>query len=151
MNLYDLMRCRLADLESIYVEERPVAIPSGRYHGTYLRQLDHPGARRLWVRAIGLFGFQLPPFRVDFDRCCWMFFHPWLAAGRFRAVVQPSRWRDTEIVALHYEVSLLPGLIKDALYDEVKPLGPDLFLGLGGLQGGPGEGDHFFFALARET
>ena len=150
MNLNDLMRCGLADLESIFAEERPVAVPSGRYHGTYLRQLDHPGAQRLSVRALDLVGFRLTPFRVDFDRCCWMFFHPWLAAGRFRAVAQPSRWRGTEVVALHYEVSRLPRLIKGVLYDEVKPLDPDLLLGLGGLQGGPGEDDHFFFALTRE-
>jgi hypothetical protein len=35
------------------------------------------------------------------------------------------------------------------LYDEVKPLGPDLCLGIGGINARVGRGDHFFFALAR--
>jgi hypothetical protein len=41
----------------------------------------------------------------------------------------------------------LPKPIRDQLYDEVKPLAPDLCLGIGGTNHESDEGDHFWFAL----
>jgi hypothetical protein len=58
-----------------------------------------------------------------------------------------SRWRDTETVRLHYEVSRLPGPVRAVLYDEVKVLSPSLCLGIGGINAARGRGDHFFYAL----
>ena len=67
----------------------------------------------------------------------------------FEARVERSRWRETDSVVLRYEGSRLPGALRRLLYDEVKPLGEGLVLGIGGGNDGPGRGDHFFFALER--
>lgn len=58
----------------------------------------------------------------------------------------PSRWRDTQTLQLHYDLTRLP--FRGQLYDEVKPLSETLCLGLGGLNRQPEkEGDLFFFLL----
>jgi hypothetical protein len=51
------------------------------------------------------------------------------------------------VLQLHYDVSRLP--IRRVLYDEIKPLADGTILGLGGIDAGRGEGDHFFFELRR--
>lgn len=145
----DLQGLSLDELESIYVEPRPVAVPTGRYRGTYLARLDTPGARRRRNRLMAFVGFELLPFGVDFTRQLWFFARSWLRVGRFEPRVERSRWRETDTVALHYDVSRLPRRIRTVLYDEVKPLSPTLCLGIGGLNAGPGAGDLFFFALEQ--
>lgn len=89
------------------------------------------------------------PFGIDFDARRWWFLHPRLAVGRFELCQERSRWRDTDALTLRYHPSRLPGPLRDVLYDEVKPLGDDLLLGLGGLNWEVGRGDHFYFALTR--
>jgi len=136
-----------ADLESVFASEAEFSVPEGMHRGHFLKWLDHPAARCKRWRWPQRLAFEWAPFGIDFDRRLWFFFDPRLAAGRFEVHVQPSRWRETQALGLHYEVSRLPAPVRSRLYDEVKPLGPDLALGLGGINAGPGAGDHFFFAL----
>ncbi len=148
LTLADLRAADLDQLEQIYASDHPFALPDGRYRGTYLHTLDNPGSQALSNRII-LLGFEYPPFGVDFDAGRWFFFHPTLLIGGFTPSIAPSRWRDTETVALDYQRSRLPRPIKRILYDEVKPLSDELALGIGGINAGPDRGDLFFFALQR--
>ena len=147
--LADLEAASLADLERLYVEAPLDAPPTGCLRGEFLTYVDSPGAKKALVRAGDTLLFRLPRFGVDFEHCAWWFFSPALRAGRFTLGRRASRWRDTETFALEYGVSRLPSGIKGLLYDEVKPLGPDLYLGFGGMNAEVGSGDHFFFALTR--
>ncbi len=147
LSLARLAQCSVAELEALYVEPRPVSVPSGCYRGVHLGWLHTPGARHPVIRPLQYLGFRLLPFGVDFTRQRWFFFHPTLGIGRFAAEVGRSRWRDTETVRLHYDVSRLPGPVRRVLYDEVKVLSPSLCLGIGGINAPRGRGDHFFFAL----
>ena len=136
-------------LERLFAHEAPIAVPKGLFDGSTLERLDNPGAQHpVWRRLEGL-GFERTPFGVDFDRHRWFFHRPKLGIGRFEARVGRSRWRDTRAVILRYDRSRLPSPVKSMLYDEVKPLGPDLVLGLGGIDAGRNHGDHFFFLLER--
>jgi hypothetical protein len=151
LTLSDLKRSSVAELEEIFASDDPFAIPDGRYRGIHLVRLDNRGAREPRTRWAQYVGFELTPFGIDFDDRRWYFFHPRLRAGKFQARIGPSRWRPTEAVTLHYDPSRLPTPLRNILYDEVKPLTDRLCLGLGGLNAGRGEGDHFFFALERIT
>ena len=150
-SLARLVQCSVAELETLYVEPRSVAMPSGRYRGVHLAWLDTPGARHPLIRPLQHLGFRLLPFGVDFIRQRWFFFHPALGVGRFVTEAGRSRWRDTETVRLRYEVSRLPRPVRALLYDEVKVLSPALCLGLGGINAPRGQGDHFFFALVSSA
>lgn len=147
MNLESLKQCSQQELEDTYCQSGPVVAPTGCFDGTCLMRLDQPGDRRPGYLVTK--SFELVPFGVNFDACLWYFFHPFLGVGRFRADIGSSRWRDSTVVSLHYDVSRLPNVIRNVLYDEVKPLTDDLCLGIGGLNQGRGIGDHFFFALTR--
>lgn len=137
------------ELGALYAQEGPVLAPTGLWRGTYLGMLDTPGARDPFFRVVCYLGWELSPFGIDFDTNLWFFVHPKLQVGRFETVVGKSRWRDTETVRLHYETSRLPALVRNVLYDEVKPLSENLCLGLGGVNAGRGQGDRFLFALSR--
>lgn len=145
----------LPELEALYTRmdartrEGPIALPNGRFRGHYLRLVASQGARRLENRAMVWLGFALPRFGVDFTSSAWWFHHPLLQVGAFAPSIGPSRWRNAEVVQLHYHPSRLPWPVKPLLYDEVLPLSHDLCLGLGGINRDRGEGDLFFFALAR--
>lgn len=147
-SLETLLRADLAELERIYLEHEPLEPARAAFRGHYLCPVDSPSARSTRNRILQL-GFRLPPFGVDFASQRWFFFSPHLRVGHFREERARSRWRDTETVALHYDVSRLPGPIRRRLYDEVKPLSDRLMLGLGGLNHERGRGDLFFFALSR--
>jgi hypothetical protein len=149
LTFQDLRASSADELERIYATDLPVQVPTGCFRGKTLMRIDNPGARKVSSRIIGFVGFEATPFGIDFDESCWYFWHPRLRIGAFRAHIGPSRWRDTEAVTLHYEVSRLPQPIRGVLYDEVKPLSPTVCLGMGGLNAGRDQGDHFFFALAR--
>jgi hypothetical protein len=149
--LADLKRAPAADLEALYASPTAPELPRGRFRGKVLARIDNSLSRRLSSRAIEYAGFRLTPFGIDFSASCWFFYGPRaLRVGRFEPRVERSRWRDTDVVALHYEPSRLPALLRRQLYDEVKPLTSDLCLGIGGLNRGHGRGDLFFFALARD-
>ena len=147
--LSDLQRSSPSELEEIFATDAPFAIPDGCYRGIHLLRLDNSGASEPRTRLAQYLGFELTPFGIDFDDRRGYFFHRRLRAGKFQARIGPSRWRATEAVTLHYEGSRLPAPLRNLLYDEVKPLTDKLCLGLGGLNAGRGEGDHFFFALER--
>lgn len=149
MTLDTLRRASLEDLEWIYAQGGPLAVPGGLFGGLVLGLVDSAGARRRANRAMVWLGFSLPRFGVDFQRRAWWFHHPLLRVGAFEARPGPSRWRDAQTMQLHYHPSRLPGPVKHLLYDEVKPLGEHLCLGLGGINQDRGEGDLFFFALSR--
>ena len=142
-----LRSCSLEQLEALYAEERPFAIPTSAYRGVHLAWLDTPGARHPLARPLEHLGFYWVPFGVDFTARQWFFFDRRLGIGRFWAQPGPSRWRDTETVCLHYDISRLPRPLRGILYDEVKPLSTALCLGIGGINAPRGRGDHFFFAL----
>jgi hypothetical protein len=136
----------LAELERLFTG--PLGpVPTRCLQGRFLGFLDTPGAHDPRNRAMQTVMFKWPRFGVDFARHLWWFLDPRLAAGRFRVEVGRSRWRDTEVLRLVYDVSKLPFPIRNLLYDEVKPLPSGRILGLGGINAGRGAGDHFFFEL----
>ena len=141
---HDLRRCSLEELERLYRTPLAPSVPRGRFRGALLHWLTAAKHHPLW-RTVDTLGFGLTPFGVDFDEACWYFWHPRLRTGGFETAVGGSRWRDAQVLQLHYQRSKLP--IKGLLYDEVKPLGPDLCLGIGGINSDAGP--HFFFALER--
>jgi len=145
-----LSAASVGELEQIYREAPMARPPVGWFRGKFLRWLPTPGARRLSVRLADGLLFQTLPFGVDFDRRLWWFVRPPLGVGRFEVSAGPSRWRDTETLRLRYHSSRLPRPVRALLYDEVKPLSDHVCLGLGGLDAGPGEGDHFYFLLTRD-
>jgi hypothetical protein len=145
--LSSLQRCSLAQLEAIYADTQPVALPAGCTRGVHLSWLNTAGARHPLTRPLQHLGFCWLPFGVDFAARRWFFFDRRLGIGQFVARPGPSRWRDTETVRLEYDVSRLPHRLRNLLYDEVKPLSASLCLGIGGVNAPRGRGDHFFFAL----
>lgn len=147
MNLRQLKRSSLAELEAIYAEPNGGVELAGRYRGIHLLRVDRAEKRRP-LAAVSM-PFQVVPFGIDFDSMRWFFLHPKVQVGRFEALPGRSRWRDAEVLRLHYAQSGLPLFVRGLLYDEVKPLSPDLALGLGGINDVRGRGDHFFFALER--
>jgi hypothetical protein len=143
-----LRRCSPEQLEALYAEERSFVVPTGAYRGVHLAWLDTPGARHPLARSLEKVGFYWVPFGVDFTARQWFFFDRRFGIGRFWAQPGPSRWRETETICLHYDISHLPRAVRGILYDEVKPLSTSLCLGIGGINAPRGRGDHFFFALA---
>ena len=149
LDLQHLAEMSNAELETLFRETRAGEWQPGLYRGHYLRPIgsftERPMAMRLATEA----GFHLTPFWIDHERDCWAFLNPALRAGRFSVSRGPSRWRKTDCLRLDYSRSRLPGMVRSRLYDEIKPLGPDLCLGIGGLNAWKEEGEYFFFALSR--
>lgn len=131
-------------LEALYRTAPPLPVPTRLFHGQVLHRVDTPFARSPTASAV-LLPFEKLSFGVDFGSCRWFFLNPLLRVGHFRVTAGRSRWRPTETLQLHYDVSRLP--IRGVLYDEVKPLSDTLCLGLGGLNRDAGQGDLFFFLL----
>jgi hypothetical protein len=143
-----------ADWEAAYAAAPLLPSPTGRWRGTVLGRIENAGARALRPRIAQWLGFEALAWGIDFDRGLWTFGlpgsrDPRLALGRFEARRERSRWRDTDAIGLHYEVSRLPAPIRDVLYDEVKPMPDGTCLGIGGENAGPGVGDHFWYRLER--
>lgn len=149
LRLTDLRRATPAELERLFGEERALEqAPRGVWRGHVLRRLDNPGARAPASRAIQWLMFEAVPWGIDFDRRRWFFLGGRrIAGGHFELRAQRSRWRDTTAFGLHYHPSRLPGPIKRMLYDELKPVGEGLLLGIGGENAERDRGDHFWFAL----
>ncbi len=141
----DLTRHTFGELEALFGTAAAGPDPRGLFEGRFL--CWHP-APRAAMRAIDTLLFRAQPFGVDFDRSVWWFTHPRLGVGRFSATRGESRWRPgAEVLRLVYDPSRLP--MRGMLYDEVKALDDDTCLGIGGVNRGPGAGEHFFFALRR--
>jgi hypothetical protein len=133
-------------LERLYRDAplTPSLLRPGVFRGEALGRVSTRFAQTTLVTAL-LVPFERVPFGVDFATRVWFFVHPRLRVGHFRVEPGRSRWRDTETLQLHYDVSRLP--LRGVLYDEVKPLTETLCLGLGGMNFAKGRGDLFFFAL----
>ncbi len=152
MNLDDLARADLPALERLY-REAPLSapLPAGDFRGVTLARLDNTGAQNPLLRLVEWFGFELLPYGMQLDAPAWTFVRPSLRIGEFAATPGPSRWRKTDTFRLDYSRARLPRWLRAQLYDELKPLTADLLLGIGGVNAGPGEGDHFFYAMARRA
>jgi hypothetical protein len=135
----------LSELERLFAQGPPAPLRSGLVRGSFLGPVDSVGAQRPHVRLLDALLFRAVVWGLDLDAQRWWFESPRLAAGHFRIVEGPSRWRSTRVLQLHYDVSRLP--IRGVLYDELKPLPDGRILGLGGVDAERGEGDHFFFEL----
>lgn len=149
VDLATLTRSSADELEAIYAEGRDFAPPRGRFLGTVLCRLNNRGANHPLWKSLEQLGFEAVSFGVDFDARVWLFGDRRIAMGRFEPKRGPSRWRDTETLQLHYDVSRLPRFLSRLLYDEVKPLSEGLCLGIGGINARRGSGDHFFFGLRK--
>jgi len=148
--LSELRGAGLDRLEALYARAQDLSQPPrGLWRGTTLRRLQNPGARRALYAGSERLLFEWIPWGIDFDRGRWFFFHPALGAGSFELRAQRSRWRQTDTFGLHYERSRLPGPIRGLLYDEVKPLSPAWMIGIGGIDAGRDQGDHFFYVVER--
>ena len=144
--LADLRESSLQALEDLYRVAPIGPKPRGCFRGQALARVDSRLARSR-KGDVMMAPFERVPFGIDFTSATWFYFHPWLRIGHFRMELGHSRWRDTEVHRLEYDVSRLPRPIRGLLYDEVKPLSDTLCLGLGGINAGRGDGDMFFFAL----
>jgi hypothetical protein len=150
LGLQTLRSATREELEAIYRDMPPVDWTPALWRGHFLCMLESAGARNLALRWISEIGFGNAPFWLDADEGLWCFGTPEIGIGRFVPRRGRSRWRDTTTLCLEYHQSKLPGLIRRELYDEVKPLTPDLALGISGINAGAGAGELFFFALTRE-
>ena len=140
-----LRGCSLEELERLYRDTPVGPTPSGAFTGQVLHRVNSPFARSLSASAV-TWPFEHLRFGIDFSACAWFFLHPGLRLAHFRLTPGPSRWRPTDALQLHYDISRLP--FRGALYDEVKPLTQTLCLGLGGLnRASEKEGDLFYFLL----
>ena len=142
-------RATPAELETLYAEQCPVAIPTGVWRGRHLMWLDTEAARHPILRPLEELVFARLPWSIDFDRRRWFWLGMPIGVGHFSPSAGPSRWRDAETLRLLYDDRALPGFVNQFLYDEVKPLSDELCLGLGGISAGRGKGEQFFFALTR--
>ena len=147
VNIDTLKAANLQKLEDIYLGQGQDIKLKGIYDGVFLKRLDKSGSRK--PMYIASKAFEIVPFGIDFDSNQWFFGNPLFQAGRFKVSVGKSRWRECNTQSLHYEVSRLPGFVKNVLYDEVKPLSANLCIAIGGINEEAGPGDHFFFALQR--
>ena len=142
----DLSTLSVSDLEALYHE--PLGpVPAGDHTGEFLSFLDSRGGRDRRYRAMSTAMFRWPRWGVDFERRLWWFGGRRLALGRFRAERGRSRWRDAEVLQLHYDESRLPGGVRGQLYDEIKPLADGRILGIGGIVERGAPLDLFFLAL----
>lgn len=143
----ELQRLSIDELDEVFCETESVELPYGCFTGRTICRLRNRGAKLPLPRFLEYVGFELAPYGIDFRSNRWFFVSSALQAGRFAPRVSRSRWRPTEVVALHYNVSRLPRPMRNFLYDEVKPLSDTLLLGLGGINRELGMGDHFYFTL----
>jgi len=145
--------CRLGDSELVarYCDCSPaLVVPAGRFRGRLLSWLPRGDAASRRARPLlrSMFG-SIPGFGVDFDDRRWFFGHRALKLGRFELSEGPSLWHETETFRMLYDSSRLPLAIRSQLYDEIKPLGDSLCLGVGGLGTDDGPKAQFFFLLRR--
>lgn len=149
MDITTLGRLSIEELETVYRGQDPLHVPAGLFRAVHLGWVDNRRARRRRVRAGLAPLFVLPPFGIDFRSRRWWFYYPRLQAGSFIPTAGPSRWRDAEVLRLTYDVSRLPRPLRSRLYDELKPLSPNLCLGMGGVNADKGRGDLFYFGMER--
>jgi hypothetical protein len=148
-SIRDLRGAARPELEALYADGPPVFVPRGLFGGHHLMWLDTPAAEHPLLRPLEERVFARWPWRIDFDSRRWRWFGAPFGVGHFSPSIGPSRWRDAETIRMLYDDRALPGFVNLFLYDEVKPLGEDVCLGLGGISARRGVGEQFFFALER--
>ncbi len=139
-----------AQLEALYVKPGEIVVPDQQsFRGHTLTRLNNQGADDLAHLLPQWLLFETMPYGINFLHALgnWFFFEPRIALATFEPRIGRSRWRDTETITMNYHVSILPDPVKDLLYDEIKPIGNGLYLGIGGTNAERGRGDHFFFVL----
>jgi hypothetical protein len=136
----------LPQLEALY--HGPLgSAPTGDHSGEFLQFVDSRGGRARRYRAMSTAMFRWPRWGVDFERRLWWFGSRRFALGRFRVERGRSRWRDAEVLQIHYDESRLPTGVRGQLYDEIKPLPDGRILGIGGIVSRGEPLDLFFLAL----
>lgn len=139
-----------SDLDRLYIDSPPGPVPTGAYKGKFLVWL--PPAKKLInlpFVTLEAIGFQLLPWGIDFRCSEWWVGAKIFHGGLFSPTEGPSRWRPTKTWQMHYDRDWFP-YVRWCLYDEVKSLTPDICLGIGGINGPEGIGDHFYYSLHRE-
>ena len=97
----------LETLEKLFEQEREVELPpAASYKGSYLKRLQNKGANKPWFSIPQALLFEFTPFGINFAKETgdWFFLNPAFQLGRFSMKIGPSRWRNTTVVQLHYEV-----------------------------------------------
>ena len=140
----DLRHASFAELCEVLSDAPCAPWPGGVWRGTWL--MPWPERSRA-VTLLNHLIFDVTPYGIDLDRAAWWFVHPRARIARFTASLGPSRFVASDIVRLEYAVSALPRPLRGILYDEVKPLGPELMLGIGAIDRAPGVGERFLFQL----
>ena len=155
----DITTMDIDDLEILFSKQNDheLKLPgSAIYKGQYLLRIDSDGAGKWYNRYPQELMFNFVPFGLNFfnDKKKkyasgdWYFFHRRLCAGSFEMIPGQSRWRNTNSIALNYDNSSLPSIIKNILYDEIKYIGNNIYLGIGGVNKETGNGDHFYFVIS---
>lgn len=149
----------LPELENIFAAPAKMAYPTaGCYAGTWLRRIENSGSYKPFNLISQWLLFEITPFGITFNsesadgaarNGIWYFFHPAFATGNFHMVAGQSRWRNTPAVAMNYGAAELPAVVRNMLYDEVKPLTVNHCIGIGGFDAPTGDGDNFYFLLTR--
>ena len=146
MNHDELLRLSCHELEQLYLREdddSTILPAKASYRGEFLIALKTDLHNLLMHHLL----FVHAPFGLNFydgsNAGRWYLGHRRLEVARFEMSVAQSKWRDTAAIALDYRSSRLP--FKSILHDEIKHLGNDLYLGMGGLNGAARDG--FFFVL----
>lgn len=143
-NKHMLQGFSLDELEVLYKTTEAREVPKRLYSGQVLHRVEADFAHTRTASSI-MWPFVNLRFGVDFRSNRWFFVNPSFQLGHFRTELGQSRWRDTETIRLHYDVSRLP--LRAGLYDEIKPLDDKHCLGLGGINRDKGLGELFFFLL----
>ncbi|MDX2086518.1 MAG: hypothetical protein SFX73_01655 [Kofleriaceae bacterium] len=143
LRVRDLQQLALPRLEHIWSTSPCAPLPGGTWQGTYLCELPMSAPKRFLARAM----FKWRAFGLDLDANKWWFREPRRHVAAFEPVPGPSRWRDADVVQLHYEHTG-PHLLKHQLYDELKPLNDHCILAIGGSNHDALRGTWFFFALS---
>jgi len=140
----ELAQMSMGQLEQVWSMYPCAPLPGGMWQATYLEEFPMTPTKKLLARA--LFKWRL--FGLDLNTHKWWFKDATRAVVEFDPQHGPSRWRDADVIQLHYETTG-PRLFRGMLYDELKPLNENCILGIGGSNQDNAQGAWFFFALSR--
>jgi hypothetical protein len=150
MTFDDVLCLSRDELEQLYLRDdaestkQPTKVV---YHGQFLVALKTDLHNLLMQHLL----FIHTPFGLTFSEGGnvgrWYMGHRRIEMARFEMTVAQSKWRSTTAICFDYRSSRLP--FKAILYDEIKCLGDDIYLGMGGLDGA--ERDGFFFVLRSSS
>lgn len=143
LTVADLAQMSLRELEHVWSSYPCAPMPGGVWEGHYIYELPMSVPKRLLARAM----FKWRDFGIDFDQHRWWFREPSRLVAQFEPIAGPSRWRDADVIRLHYERTG-PRFLRHQLYDELKPLNDHCMLAIGGSNNDTLRGTWFYFALS---